>query len=79
MRNGIRIDQDGPAINKGRRGGPKVSTPDPNDLLIQLELSAIRQAWTHLGRRNRHAMGEYRVRSLEPLDPHLSRMVSESD
>jgi hypothetical protein len=78
MRNGIRIDQDGPAINKGRRGGPKVSTPDPNELLIELMASAIRQTWTQTARRNRHAMSEWKVR-LQSLEAGLSRMVSENN
>lgn len=78
MRNGIRIDQDGPAINKGRRGGPKVATPDPNELLIELMASAIRQTWTKTARCNRHAMSEWKVR-LQSLEAGLSRMVSENN
>lgn len=77
MRNGIRID--GLQENRGRRGGPRVTTPDPNELLIGLLASAIRQTWTESGRRNRHMMGEFQVRRLEPLDPRLSRRIDESN
>lgn len=53
--------------NVGRRGGIKVATPDPTPEEIAAEAAKIRESWTAHGRRNRHYMGEYRVRSLEPL------------
>lgn len=40
---------------------------DPNELLIQLAASAIRLSWTPGERRNRHHMGEYRVRYADPV------------
>lgn len=53
--------------NLGTRGGLKVQTPLPSPQEIAEAAERIRQEWTPTGRRNRHYMGEYRVRSLEPL------------
>lgn len=38
-----RIDHNGPAVNRGHRGGVTVAAPIPNELLIQLTASGLRQ------------------------------------
>lgn len=53
--------------NLGRRGGTKIQTPVPSPAEIAEAAERIRQEWSPAGRRNRHYMGEYRVRSLKPL------------
>lgn len=40
---------------------------DPTPMEIEQRAEAIRAGWSELNRRNRHVMGEYRVRSLEPI------------
>lgn len=41
------------------------SEPTPQE--IEERMVAIRESWTPLARRNRHVMGEWRVKALEPL------------
>jgi hypothetical protein len=41
--------------------------PEPTPQQIEERMEAIRQSWSPLARRNRHVMGEWRVRALEPL------------
>lgn len=53
------------AAGRDRRYLPKQS--DPNELLIQLEASAIRLKWSPLERANRSAMGRYRVTYSNPV------------
>ena len=53
--------------NKGQRGGIARLAPDPSPEEILAAAEAIRASWTPLNRRNRHYMGEYQVRSLEPV------------
>jgi hypothetical protein len=40
---------------------------EPTPQQIEERMEAIRQSWSPLARRNRHVMGEWRVRALEPL------------
>lgn len=40
---------------------------DPTLEQIEERAALIRAGWSELGRRNRHVMGEYRVRSLTPI------------
>lgn len=53
--------------NLGSRGGVRVTAPDPTPEEIEAAAAEIRAGWSEHGRRNRHWMGEFRVRSLEPL------------
>jgi len=50
-----------------RKSQREAMQADPNELLIQLEASAIRLKWGPSERRNRHYMGEYRVRYQDPV------------
>lgn len=43
MSDANRIDRNGPAVNRGRRGGIYQRSPLPNELLIQLVASGLRQ------------------------------------
>ena len=42
MSDAERIDHNGPAANRGRRGGQMKPAPVPNELLIQLTASGLR-------------------------------------
>jgi hypothetical protein len=42
MSDAERIDHNGPAANRGRRGGQMKPAPVPNELLIQLTTSGLR-------------------------------------
>jgi len=42
MSDAERIDHNGPAANRGRRGGVMKPSPVPNELLIQLTASGLR-------------------------------------
>jgi hypothetical protein len=44
MSDAERIDHNGPAVNRGRRGGQMKPAPVPNELLIQLTASGLRMA-----------------------------------
>lgn len=50
-----------------RPGKGQPGNADPNELLIQLEASAIRLKWSPLERANRSAMGRYRVEYSDPV------------
>jgi hypothetical protein len=75
MKRGVRTDTNGLACNRGRRGGRKQSVPDPNELLIELEASAVRLAWVQQGLRDRKRMGLVPVRPVEPIAMEVSRAI----
>lgn len=62
-----RIDTTSNPANKGVRGGWKESSPDPNELLIQLITSGIRLQWSPHEHRVRNAMGLFRVTYHDPV------------
>jgi len=48
MSDADRIDHNGPAANRGRRGGVMTPSPVPNEWLIQLTASGLRQTAARL-------------------------------
>jgi len=74
MSDANRIDHNGPAVNRGHRGGVTVAAPIPNELLIQLTASGLRQIAARLEPDRSQPPVEFMT-----LDADLSRMLLASD
>jgi hypothetical protein len=75
MKDGIRIDAS-LTQNRGRIGGWKMPSADPNEYLIQLEVSAMQLKWSELERRTRAGVGRICEVRLKTLSRDLSQLIS---